>query len=166
MTQPINKVEIQFPEDRDVLIDEAVRQDETCVSVGGLARNLGMLDMVQFPGSTPSVGAKAFAKLVQFWRREKGLAVEQLASRAGLSEAEVLDAEQGDTVPEPRVLYALSAVLNVSYDKLLLLTGHATDRDEAVESAAVRFAARSESMARLNRQEEEALRDFIRALAD
>lgn len=166
MTKHINQVEIRFPENRDELIREAVSHEETCVSIGGLAEQLGMLGMPQFPASAPTVGAKAFATLIEFWRRQKQLSVEALASRSGLTEAEVLEAEEGDSVPEPRVLHALSGVLKVSYEKLLRLTGHVTDRDETVETAAIRFAARSESMERLNRHEEEALHEFIRALAE
>lgn len=163
MTKHINQVEIRFPENRDELIHEAVSREETCVSVGGLAENLGMLGM---PVSAPTLGAKVLAKLVEFWRRAKRLSVEELAANSGLTEEEVLNAEEGDTIPEPRVLHALSEVLNVSYEKLLHLAGHKTDRDESVETAAIRFAARSESMERLNQQEEEALHDFIRALAE
>lgn len=166
MRKHINQVEIRFPDDRDSLIRAAVSHDESCVSVGGLAETLGMLETPPVQTAAPTIGAKAFAKLVQFWRRERQLSVEELAARAGLTEAEVLDAEEGDTVPEPRVLHALSTVLKVSYEKLLHLTGHVTDRDQDIESAAIRFAARSESMQRLNRQEEQALQDFIRALAD
>jgi len=166
MSKHINQVEIRFPDNRDALIGEAVSCDESCVSVGGLAESLGMLETLPLQVAVPAIGAKAFAKLVEFWRRQRQLSVEDLAARAGLSEAEVLDAEEGDAVPEPRVLYALSCVLKVSYEKLLHLTGHVMDRDQSVETAAIRFAARSESMERLNRQEEEALHEFILALGD
>ncbi len=166
MSKHINQVELRFPDNREALIREAVKHDESCVSVGGLAESLGMLETPPVQVAAPAIGAKAFAKLVEFWRRQKQLSVEELAARTGLSEAEVLEAEEGDAVPEPRVLHALSTVLKVSYEKLLHLTGHVTDRDQSIESAAVRFAARSESMERLNRQEEQALHEFIRALAD
>jgi len=166
MNKHINQVEIRFPDNRETLIREAVSHDESCVSVGGLAESLGMLETPPVQVAAPAIGAKAFAKLVEFWRRQKQLSVEELAARAGLSEAEVLDAEEGDAVPEPRVLHALSGVLKVSYEKLLHLTGHVMERDQSIESAAIRFAARSESMERLNRQEEQALHEFIRALAD
>lgn len=136
------------------------------VSVGGLAEKLGMLGSQQLPALPPKLEAKALAKLVEFSRRKKRWSVEDLASRSGLTPAEALDAEEGDTLPEPRVLFALSEVLKVSYDKLLRLTGYVTKRDQTVETAAIRFAARSESMERLNSEEEKALHEFIRALAE
>lgn len=166
MKKNINQVGIRFPENRDELIREAVSQEEACVSVGGLAENLGMLGVPQVPVGGATVGAKALAKLVEFWRREKQLSVEELAARSGLTEEEVLNSEEGDTIPEPRVLYALSTVLSVSYEKLLYLTGHKSNRDKTVQTAAIRFAARSESMERLSQHEEAALHEFIRALAE
>lgn len=166
MKTNINQVEIRMPEDRDEMIRAATSIDETCVSVGGLADNLGMLDTPCIPTAAPSVGPKAVARLVEFWRRSKQLSVTQLAEAARLDEAEVYVAEHGESVPEPRVLYALSEVLEVSYEKLLYLTGHATDRNETLQHEAIRFAARSESMDKLSQEEEAALHDFIRALAE
>jgi HTH-type transcriptional regulator, competence development regulator len=160
MTRNINEVQVQLPANRDALIEEAAAIEETCVSVGGLARDPGMIDAS--PEST--LGPVAFARLVEFWRREQRLSVAELAKRTGLQEAEVIDAERGDTVPEPRVLHALSGVLSVSYEKLLHLTGHVAVRDEPLSRAVVRFAARSEPMDQLSQDEEEALHDFIRAL--
>ena len=166
MAKYINEVDIQMPSNREALIVAAENEREECVSVGGLADNLGMLGIPEARSSAPSVGARAFARLVEFWRREHRLSIEALADRSGLDEAEVLEAEEGDTVPELRVLHALSTTLGLSYDKLLHLTGHKTDRDQTLESAALRFAARSESTERLSKHEEEALHEFIKALGD
>lgn len=164
MTKHINQVNLHFPDDREALIIAAENEREECVSVGGLAGNLGMLGVPQSRTSAPSLGARAFARLVEFWRREHGLSIEALAARAGLDEADVLDAEEGDTVPEPRVLHALSTTLGLPYEKLLHLTGHIANRDQRLETAALRFAARSETTERLSKHEEEALHEFIKAL--
>lgn len=71
MPKHINQVEILFPEDREDLIREAVSQEETCVSVGGMAEGLGTLEVRQAPIAAPTIGSKAFAKLIEFWRRER-----------------------------------------------------------------------------------------------
>ena len=166
MNKSINKVKIQYPKDREALIEAATRESDTCVSVGGLADNFGMMQAPPIPVSNPAIGPKVFARLVEFWRRKQRLTIKQLAEKTGLDEAEVFDAEQGDTVPELRVLHTLSQALGVSYDKLLHLTGHVQDRNEQLKHAAVRFAANSESMEQLSKEEETALHDFIRELAE
>ena len=68
MPEHINQVEILFPEDREDLIREAVSQEETCVSVGGMA---GGLEVRQTPIAAPTIGSNVFAKLVEFWRRAR-----------------------------------------------------------------------------------------------
>lgn len=166
MKKNINEVKIEYPKDREDLIEAAINECETCVSVGGLAYDLGMVQVPPIPVANPKIGAKVFARLVEFWRRKQRMTVFQLAEKTGLEEAEILDAEQGDTVPEPRVLYVLSSALGVSYDKLLHLTGHVQERNEQLNHAAVRFAANSESMEQLSPEEESALQDFIQALAE
>jgi len=164
----INEVEVRFPENRDELVERAVSQDETCVSVGGLAEKLRTPPVVDVSPETrySRIETQAFAKLVELWRRKQQLSIAQLAEKAGLSEAEILEAERGERAPEPRVLYSLSKVLDISYQKLLLLTGHLADPDRALTRAAVCFAARSEPMERLRPVEEEALKEFVRSLAD
>ncbi len=165
MSKRINEIEIQIPNDREALVQEAASFEESCVSVGGLADNLGMLGVSHIRTGSLTLGARAFARLVEFWRRQKQMTVEELARRSGLDEAVIIDAEEGDTVPEPRVLHILSSVLGLSYEKLLHLTGHIEDRDQELETAAIRFAARSESMKQLSQQEELALHEFIKALS-
>lgn len=159
----INDVDLSFPDDRKELIAAACGIEETCVSVGGLAHTFGILDTPQPP--TQTLGARVFPKFLELWRREHQLSAGDLAARATLTEAEVLEAEIGLTAPEPRILYLLSPVLGVSFDKLMRLTGLIHERDEALSSAAVRFAARSEPMQVLTPAEQAAFHDFINALA-
>lgn len=166
MDKKINDVELEFPEDRAEMVRLALETDDAGgVSVGGLARDLDMLSSMRMPPASSSIGSHAVARLIQLWRRRARLDVVKLADQAGLTPEEVFAAEQGDRTPEPRVLHALSEVLDVSYDKLLHLAGHTKDRDEAMETAAVRFAASSDSVADLSPQDEEALHRFISLLA-
>ena len=48
MTKGINEVEMKIPENREDLIRAAVSHDETCISVGGLAMDLGILTTEEF----------------------------------------------------------------------------------------------------------------------
>lgn len=166
---------LRLPEKRDLLIRRAIAADDGCVSVAGLAVALGMLPdhADASPRATPGAHAapasspaalQALGRFVQLARRRAGLSSEDFAAQAHLDLREILDLESGLTVPEPRVLYRLSAALSVSYEKLLILAGHRQQRDDALEREALRFAAHSGSMAQLSKTESEALHDFIRVL--
>ena len=142
--------------------------EEQCpsVAVGGLAVDLGLIDQAREPMGLAAVNAAtAIARLVELWRRQQGLTVEIFAARANLTEAEVVAIESGEIIPEPRVLLRVSEVMAVSYDKLMHVAGHVRVRDERLSYGAVRFAGRSESMAKLTAQEEDALDEFVRLLA-
>jgi len=142
--------------------------EEQCpsISVGGLAVDLGVLSPERRPMALAAVNAAvALAKLVELWRRQHRLTVEEFAKRANLTEAEVVGLESGEIVPEPRTLFQVSQVIPVSYDKLMHVAGHVRQCDERLSNGAVRFAARSESMEKLTLQEEEALHDFVNLLA-
>lgn len=172
-----NQNPLRLPENRDELIARAIAADDACVSVGGLAAQLGMLwDAGQTraarragTGHTAaplSLGLQALARLVQLDRRRLRLSSEQFAAQCGLELHELLDVESAQAPPEPRVLYQLSMSLKVSYEKLLTLAGHRQRRDEALERGVLLFAANSGPMDQLSKSESQALQDFIRALND
>lgn len=166
---------LKMPADRQALIRAAIEADEDCVSVGGFAAKMGQLRVPQNPEANavaaqdcpPSPnGLAAIARLVQLARREAGLTPDKFAKKVGLTDAELQVAEAGTATPEPRVLYALSEGLNVSYQKLLSLAGHRKQRDDALEREVLRFAAFSAPMDRLSKVEAQALHDLLRLLHD
>jgi transcriptional regulator with XRE-family HTH domain len=174
MAKHINQVEPVFPKDRDALIRLSATEQEPSLSVGGLAIELGLLrapgsGMLLAARSTPGAspdGSQVVAKLVLLWRREKQISVEDLAKQANLEPSEVLAVETANGRPGARVLYALSGVLQVSYEKLMTIAGNLVAQDATLSGAAVKFAARSEPMDKLTREEREALREFVRVLAE
>ena len=113
-----------------------------------------------------SQGIEAVARLVQLTRRRLGVSPEQFAAQTDLELRELVALESAQAAPEPRVLYQLSQVLEVSYEKLLTLVGHRQRRDEVLEREALLFEAHSGPMDRLSKSESQALQDFIRALSD
>lgn len=143
--------------------------EERCpsISAGGLAADFGMPRHIGHASFGPQEASTqvALAKLVELWRRQHRLTVEEFAKRANLTEAEIVGIETAEFVPEPRILWQLSKAIRISYDKLMLIAGHVVNRDESLSNAAVRFAARSETMEQLTRQEQEALHEFINLLA-
>lgn len=136
--------------------EDAVRS----TSVGGMAADLGVL---------PSVAAESqrvFGRLIEFARRARGLSVEQLAQRADVDLAEIVDIERDDdVVPTPRTVYQLAQVLNLPSGRLTEVAGLTQPRSE-VSAAALRFAARSEPTATLSAAEREAFEEFVKVLVE
>lgn len=136
--------------------------EDRCASVaaGGLVQHLGML-----PGTTVEP-LRVFGRFLEFARRAKGMTVEELATAADVDLAEIVAIESdGDTVPAPRTVYQLAAVLRLPPARLMELAGLAAPR-QALSQAAVRFAARSESTAKLSAGEREAFEEFVKVLVE
>ena len=91
----------------------------------------------------------------------------QLAEAAGLDPEEILEIEKNPHAePEPSAVYKLASIFGLSPQPLLELAGLIEPRSPNLREAAVRFAARSESMAALNPHEREAFEAFVTAIAD
>src|SRR5438874_8412081 len=166
---------LKLPADRQKLIEKATAADDGCISVGGFAARLGQLRTpdTSHPSAVgasdsvpPASGVVAIGRLIQLARREEHLRPEQFAVKIGIDLAELQAAETGSSVPEPRVLYALSEALDISYQKLMSLAGHRKDRDEILEREVLRFAASSAPMDKLSHNEVQALQDLLRLLQD
>jgi len=136
--------------------------EDSCrtISAGGMAADLGMVAHVA------GESQKIFGRLIEFARRAKGLTVEQLAERADVDVAEIVDIERhDDSIPSPRTVYQLAQALNLSPGKLTEVAGLSTARHE-VSAAALRFAARSEPTATLSQAEREAFEEFVKVLVE
>ena len=151
-------------QDRAWLLAKAKEEDNGIISVGGLVCTLSQLEGGAPPQHNP--GRLAFSKLIELRRRERRLTIEQLAKTADVDLGELLDIESGQAQSvEPRTVHQLAQVLRLPGAKLLQLSGLAIARDEGIEREAVRFAARSEPIGKLNHAEYEALEEFVRFLA-
>jgi hypothetical protein len=166
----IQQKPIKLPANRERSIARAIAADDSCVSAGGLAEQLGMLPPLPRPAAPTATvhpqGLAALARLVQLARREQGLTPDRFALKLGLDLSELVAIETSCEVPEPRVLHLISTGLDVSYEKLQVLVGYRTARDQSLEHQAIRFAASSEPMDKLSKAEAQALHEFIRALHD
>jgi transcriptional regulator with XRE-family HTH domain len=129
------------------------------VTVGGLAHDLGMLQ-----GPEP---LRVLGRLIEFARRAKGLSLEDLARSADVDLAELVAIERDmDMTPTPRTMSRLAHTLALPPGKLMELSGLAEPCDEALGKAALRFAARSEPMAELSKNERAAFEEFVKVLAE
>lgn len=108
----------------------------------------------------------AFGLFVNLMRRRSGLTLEKLATDADIDAGELLSIEDDlQFTPEPRTVYQLARVFNVSQKALMQLAGLAVAQNSSLRAEAVRFAARSEAMQKLSREESRALESFVAALS-
>ncbi len=156
---------IQMNNDKAWLSKMAMDEEYACVSAGGLY--IRMVDEQQTTRKHPANDLLVLGRLVELARREKGMSVSAIAEEAQLDLTEVLAIEQGRmTDPEPRVLFMLAKSLDLPIRGLMELGGLMEQRDKSLEAAAVRFAANSEPTEQLTPLEKEALKEFVKVLAE
>jgi transcriptional regulator with XRE-family HTH domain len=109
----------------------------------------------------------AFGLYVQLKRKEKGLTRADLASRAKIDEEELGSIERDPHhVPRPRTVTQLASFFRDDVKKLMRLSGVIQGRDEALEEAALKFAAMSDDLARLDKEERALLNEFVKLLKE
>jgi len=108
----------------------------------------------------------ALGPLVQLMRRKRGLSMEKLAQEARVDLVEIVSIERDASFrPEPRTVYQIANVFDLPSKSLLQLSGNSVVKDAQFRQEAVRFAARSESVARLTRDEQRALEEYVSFLS-
>jgi len=109
----------------------------------------------------------AFSTLISYRRRALRLTIESLAEKAKVDVDELLQIEE-DTgyVPEARTVHQLANQLKLPIPQLLVLSGNARSANTELTEAAVRFAARSRAVEKLNREQSEALNEFVKVLVE
>ncbi len=167
-----------FAGDRDALLQRAFAADDGCVSVGGLAHELGMLDAPPAADDRRGLVTSrtehefnalriALSRFVELSRRKYKLSVEAFAAKAGIELDEVLQIEDEDApAPEPRVIFSIAAFLKADANKLMELAGHIQRRSESLGVEAVRFAAWSQGSKPLSRDEEKILQAFTEVVVE
>jgi HTH-type transcriptional regulator, competence development regulator len=120
-----------------------------------------IMEKVAFVDTRIALGA-----FVALWRRNQGRDTARLAEKAGLEPREILEIEHDPYYePEPEAIRKLAKVFGLSAKPLLQLAGPTEPRTAALRDEAVRFAARSESVAALNEHERGAFEAFVSTIA-
>lgn len=115
----------------------------------------------------PENSNPAFGRLINLWRRNKGFRIDELAQKARVDVTELIEIERNiHYTPEPRTVFQLAKTFGLPQDKMLQLSGNLTVRDSTLGQEAVRFAARSESVERLSKEEQRALEEFVKFLSE
>ncbi len=109
---------------------------------------------------------KGLGVLIQMLRRRERLSADQLASEARIDVAELRRIEIDPTFdPNPRTIFQLERYFKLPPRILVVLSG-AVRVSEQVREEAVRFAASSQNMSELSREEQKLLNRFVRFLQE
>jgi len=109
----------------------------------------------------------AFGLLVRFSRRAKRLSVEELADKLSVEADELQHIERDPEFrARPRTISKVANFFDLPVSEVMKLAGAAVSNDASFNSNALKFAAHSDDMAALSREEQEALKSFVRYLRD
>jgi HTH-type transcriptional regulator, competence development regulator len=123
-------------------------------------------DLIGQP-ETEEEPALAFGRFVRLMRRRRGMDMEKLANTADIDIVELMSIEEDPHFrPEVRTVYQLSMFFDLPRESLLQIAGLTKPKDERIYEEAVRFAARSETVAALTPEERAALEAFVAVLSE
>lgn len=141
---------------------KALQEDGCFVSVGGLVNALEK-PAQEVTNVTPI--KVAFARFVQLARRERKLSLEQFAAKVDIDLVELMNVEKDERyIPALRTVHQIAHFLKVPEQKLMALAGLLKAKDAKFQTAALKFAARSESVEKLSEEEHAALEEYINFL--
>ena len=109
----------------------------------------------------------AFGLLVKLSRRAKRLSVEALAEKLSVEVDELQHIEhEPEFRARPRTISKIANFFDVPVEEVMKLAGAAVSNDALFNTHALKFAAHSDDMTALTREEQEALKSFVRYLRD
>lgn len=139
-------------------------------SLGMLQRVAEALEQrlrVQMTPADPEVEVIRFAfrEIMRALRRRKGLTVDELAVKldADREELALMERQEGYQ-PSPFLLYKLSKFYDIPQRKLTELAGIVPEVEPTLRQQASRFAAQSDSFAKLTNEERRTLDEFVKFL--
>jgi transcriptional regulator with XRE-family HTH domain len=155
---------MKMSSDREWLRKRAEQEDRYFISVGGLAARLeGDPAKAQMAELTRT----AFVRLLQLARREKRLTIQSFAAKADIDVAELLLIENDlKHVTNPRTVYRLAEFISVPAKRLMALAGLLQENDAEFEEATLQFAANSESVEELSKEEKKTLVEYVKFLSE
>lgn len=109
----------------------------------------------------------SFGVFIRQLRRRDGLSIDALAKKARVDPEELRQVEHDPHFQaKPRLVHQLSSVFNIPERSMMTLAGAMVANDNRIEEAAERFAAMSDDMSKLTRDERRILNDFVKFLSE
>ena len=129
-----------------------------------IAKALNQKLTVVMTAKDPEAGTLryAFQMVLQDLRRAKELTVDDLAEQSGIDRNEIINMERNNGYwPPPRTLHKLSQFYGIPTRRLAALAGIIQEVPRDIRESASRFAAKSESFAKLTEEEKKVLDEFV-----
>lgn len=109
----------------------------------------------------------AFGLLLRLERRNKQLTVASLAKALDIQEEEIRNIEHDPNYKaRPRTILSIATYFELPPKEVMKLAGAAASNDERFSEKAMLFAAHSDDMGSLSREEKQLLKSFIQFLRD
>ena len=109
----------------------------------------------------------AFQDLVRGLRKKTGMKLDEFARQSGIDREEILRMERnGCYRPSPLALRKLSKFYAIPQKRLAVLAGAVKNVPRELEQEVSKFAAKSESFAKLTPEEQQTLDEFVRFLRE
>jgi transcriptional regulator with XRE-family HTH domain len=148
-------------------LEDADYEGHSLSMLNRIARILNQKLTVVMTAKDPEVGTLryAFQMVLQDLRRANGLTMEELARQSGIDRSEIVNMERNSGYrPAPLTLHKLSQFYGIPSSRLAALAGAFQKVPGDIVASASRFAAQSESFAKLTREEKRVLDDFVKFL--
>ncbi len=150
-------------------LEDADYEGHSLSMLNRIAEALKQKMTVVMTAQDPEVGEMrhAFHLVVQMLRRRYGLTVDSLAQRADIDRDEIVAMERNNAYrPSPLTLHKLCDVYGIPERRMLVLAGAVKDVPQDFSERASRFAAQSESFAKLTKEERKALDELVQFLKE
>lgn len=126
-----------------------------------------IFDPAELAESVKSTVSLAFGSLLRLERRNRKLTVSQLAEKLNVDEEEIRGIEHDPRYrARPRTISGIAREFGLPLKEVMKLAGAAASNDERFTENAMRFAAHSDDLGALSRDEKELLRSFVQFLKD
>ena len=118
-------------------------------------------------GSPTTATIMAFGALLRLERRNKKLTVSQLADLLNVEEEEIRGIEHDLAYrARPRTILAIASHFDLPEREVMKLAGAVASNDEGFANKAMRFAAHSDDIGALSKEEQQLLHSFVEFLRD
>lgn len=133
-------------------------------------QDIGMFLSPELVGDSPEHSdrlAHTFGVLIRQLRRRDSLSVEDLARKARIDPEHLRQVEHDPHYrAKPRLVHQLASVFDIPERSLMVLSGAMVANDNALTEEAERFAAMSDDMSKLTKDERRLLNDFVKFLSE
>ena len=148
-------------------LEDADYDGHSLTMLDRIATALNQRLMVSMVAKDPDAAAMryAFQLMMQNLRREKGMTIQEVSEGTKVDASQLISIEHNVAYrPTPLALHRLADFYGIPEERLAQLAGAIRKVPDEVRESASRFAAKSDSFAKLTKDERRALDGFVKSL--